>query len=315
MQFERSFNYKAMPFLMKLMRNIKRDKYLLLLMFPIVLYYAVFHYWPIYGAQIAFKNFQPALGIVRSPWIGFSHFTSFFQSTFFPRLISNTIILSVYSLLWGFPIPIIFALLLNEIRDGIFKRVTQTISYLPYFISIVVVVSLLNNFFSQTDGLINNIRQSMGLSTVGYLDNPGLFRTMYIASGVWQHFGWGSIIYIAAISGVDPTLYEVATIDGCSRWKQVFFVTLPSILPTIIIQLLLSLGSIMSIGHEKVYAMQRPLNMATSDIISVYVYQRGIIRSDFGFGSAIGLFNSVINFSLLLFFNKVSRRVTQISLF
>jgi putative aldouronate transport system permease protein len=277
---------------------------------PVVLYYLVFYYGPMYGVQIAFKNYSPVTGIMNSPWIGFKYFHDFFNSFYFWRLLRNTLMLSFYDLLFSFTSPILLALLLNEIRHAKFKRIVQTVTYLPYFISIVVVVGLLFDFLAR-DGLINNVLAVFGFEKRTFLSDPGWFRTIFISSGVWQNVGWGSIIYLAAIANIDPTLYEAARVDGANRWKQTIHITFPGILPTVIILLILQVGSIMSINSDKILLMYNTATYETADVIGTYVYRKGLLEANFSYSAAIGLFNSVINFALLVFANSFSRKVTE----
>lgn len=295
-------------------KKIKRDRYLFLMLLPVFLYFITFSYIPMIGNVMAFQNYSVGKGFLHSEWVGLKWFKEFFGSVYFGRLIKNTVAISVYSLLIGFPIPIIFALLLNEIKDGPFKRITQTISYLPHFISVVVVVGLMFNFLSPIDGLVNMLLNSMGKETINFMSDPKWFRTLYIGSGIWQNFGWDSIIYLAALSSVDPQLYESAQIDGAGKFKQMLHITLPGIAPTIIILLIMKVGNIMNVGFEKIILMYSPAIYETADVISTYVYRRGILGSQFGFSSAVGLFNSVINFLLLFTVNKISRHVSEIGL-
>lgn len=280
---------------------------------PVVAYYIIFHYAPMYGAIIAFKEFNPALGIMGSPWVGFKHFKSFFEGVYFWRLVRNTLLISVYSLIWGFPAPIILALLLNEVKNKYFKRTVQTVSYLPHFISLVVVCGIIKDFTS-TDGVINDIIEFLGGERTNFLMIPEWFRPIYVGSGIWQEVGWGSIIYLAAITNIDPQLYEAATIDGASRWKQIWHITLPGIVPTIVILLILRLGGLMSVGFEKIILLYNSATMETADVISSYVYRRGLLDFDYSFSAAVGLFNSVINLILITSANRLSRKVSETSL-
>jgi putative aldouronate transport system permease protein len=298
----------------KLYKYIIRDKYLLVLTLPVIVYYIIFHYIPMYGAVIAFKNFTPTKGILGSEWVGFKWFLEFFNSMYFTRIVRNTLLLSTYSLLWGFPVPIIFAMLLNEVKNDVFKRSIQTISYLPHFITIVIIVGLMSNLLSPTDGLVNIFIKRMGGQVKDFMTQPSWFRTIYIGSGIWQSFGWNSIIYLASLAAIDPSLYEASLIEGANRWQQMRYITFPGIMPTAIMLLILSLGSIMSVGFEKIILMYNPLNMETADVISTFVYRRGIIDSRFAFGAAVGLFNSAINLVLLIAANRLSRKITEISL-
>ncbi|WP_336772518.1 ABC transporter permease [Paenibacillus sp. MMO-58] len=293
--------------------DMKRHWGVYLMALPVLAYYIIFHYGPMYGLQIAFKDFQPSDGIWGSAWVGFKHFESFFNGIYFWRLITNTILLNLYELLFGFPAAIILALLLNEIRKSSFKRIVQSISYLPHFISIVVVAGMMVDFLSRT-GLVNQLLGSFGFQPVDFLMEEGWFRFLYVSSGVWQGVGWGSIIYLAAISGIDPTLYEAARIDGAGRWRQTLNVTLPGIMPTIIILLILQMGNMMSVGSEKVLLLYNPLTYSTADVISTYVYRKGVLEASYSFTAAVGLFNSIISFILILAANKISRRFSETKL-
>lgn len=304
---------KKMTWLHQISKLIIRDRYLFLMLIPGLLIYIFFCYLPMYGVVIAFKDFNPMAGILNSPWAGMRYFSQFFNSAFFGRLLKNTILISIYNLLWGFPIPIIFALLLNEIKDGPFKRITQTISYLPHFISIVVVVGMMVNLFAPT-GLIPVFLEKNFGSSPRFLSDPKMFRTMYIGSEIWQHFGWNSIIYLAALSGIDMQLYEAAKIDGANRMKQMWYITLPGIAPTIIILLILACGNILSVGFEKIILMYSPATYSTADVISTYAYRVGLLQAQYSFGSAVGLFNSVTNCIVLVVVNRISRHVSETSL-
>ena len=276
-----------------------RNRSLYLMIIPVLIFFILFHYKPMYGAIIAFKDYTPALGIAESPWVGWDNFTRFFSSVYFGRLIRNTILLSFYSLLFGFPAPIILALLLNEVKNKKFKGLTQTVTYLPHFISMIVVTGMLVDF-SMTSGLFNDIIELFGGERSPLLQNPDLYRTIYVASGIWQEIGWGSIIYLSALSGVDSQLYEAAQIDGAGKWKQLIHVTLPGIAPTIIIMFILKMGTLMNMGYEKTILLYNPATYETADIISSYIYRIGLLEQDWSYSTAIGLFNSVINLGLLL---------------
>jgi len=296
-----------------LRRDMLRDKYLLLLVIPGIVYYIVFHYVPMYGVLIAFKDFNASLGVMKSPWVGMKWFNQFFGSVYFGRLLRNTLLLSVYNLLWSFPLPIILALMLNEFKQGWFKRTVQTISYLPHFISTVVIVSMMKTFLL-SDGIVNQMLISFGLPTQNMMGEAGWFRTLYIASGAWQTCGWNSIIYLAALSGINVELYEAAQVDGATRWKQMIHITLPAIMGTVITLMILQIGRLLSIGYEKILLMYSPAIYETADVISTYVYRRGIVDGKFSFGAAVGLFNSAINIILLVTANKISRKVSETSL-
>ena len=298
----------------KIASRIRADKYLLLLTLPAVLYYIIFMYLPMGGLLIAFEDYSPRLGIFGSPWVGLKWFKQFFSSIYAWRVIKNTLLISLYGIAWGFPIPVIFALFLNELKNEKFKRVVQTVSYLPHFISTVIICGILINFLSPTEGIVNNIIMRLGGEPINFLNEASWFRTIYVGSGVWQGFGWNSIIYLAAITSIDPTLYEAAKIDGASRWKQMGCITFPSILPTIIIMLIMNTGTIMSVGYEKILLLYNPATYETSDIISSFVYRRGLEGAEYGFSTAVGLFNSIVNLTLLLTVNKISSKVADVAL-
>lgn len=300
-------------FMSRARRDWQRNRALYAIVIPVLLFYILFHYKPMYGAIIAFKDYTPALGVEKSPWVGLENFTRFFNSVYFVRLIKNTILLSFYNLLFGFPAPIILALLLNEVRGKRFKSLTQTITYLPHFISMIVVTGMLTNF-CMTSGLFNDIIVMLGGERSPLLQNPKLYRTIYVASSIWQEVGWGSIIYLSALAGVDSQLYEAAQIDGAGKWKQMINVTLPAITPTIIIMLILKIGSLMNMGYEKTILLYNPSTYETADIISSYIYRIGLLEQDWSYSTAIGLFNSVINFALLILANKISKRYSETSL-
>ncbi len=304
---------KQKTFLQRVKADWRRNKALYLLVLPVLLFYLIFHYKPMYGAIIAFKDYTPALGIADSPWVGFDNFTRFFTSPYFVRLIKNTVLLSFYELIFGFPAPIILALLLNEVRNKKFKGIAQTITYLPHFISMVVVTGMITNF-AMTSGLFNDIIVFFGGERSPLLQNPDLYRTIYVASSIWQEVGWGSIIYLSALSGVDSQLYEAAAIDGAGKWQQLIHVTFPAIMPTIIIMLILKTGSMMSMGYEKTILLYNPSTFETADIISSYIYRVGLLEMNWSYSTAIGLFNSVINCVLLVFTNKLSKKYSETSL-
>lgn len=279
----------------------------------VVVWYILFCYVPMYGAIIAFKEFSPALGIFKSPWVGLENFTTFFNDTNSRRVIVNTFLINVYDIVWGFPAPIILALLLNEVKGRFFKKTVQTLTYLPYFISIVVVCGIIIDFVS-TNGLINQLLVHIGFEKTNLLAKKELFRTIFIGSGIWQGVGWGSIIYLAALTNIDQQLYEAATIDGAGRWKQLLHITLPGISSTIVILLILRMGSIMSVGFEKTILLYNPLTYETADVISSYVYRRGLLNADYSYSTAIGLLNSLINFIFLVGSNWLSKKFSDSSL-
>lgn len=304
---------KQSSFFYRVKKDWMRNRSLYLMIIPVLIFFILFHYKPMYGAIIAFKDYTPALGIAESPWVGWDNFTRFFSSVYFGRLIRNTILLSFYSLLFGFPAPIILALLLNEVKNKKFKGLTQTVTYLPHFISMIVVTGMLVDF-SMTSGLFNDIIELFGGERSPLLQNPDLYRTIYVASGTWQEIGWGSIIYLSALSGVDSQLYEAAQIDGAGKWKQLIHVTLPGIAPTIIIMFILKMGTLMNMGYEKTILLYNPATYETADIISSYIYRIGLLEQDWSYSTAIGLFNSVINLGLLLITNKIARKCGETSL-
>jgi len=296
-----------------LQRDMRRNWSLYLLVIPVILFYILFSYKPMYGALIAFKDFTPGRGFEGSPWVGFEHFIRFFQSPFFFRLVRNTFLISFFGLIFGFPAPIILALLLNEVRHTSFKRTVQTITYLPHFISMIVIVGMITDF-SLSTGLFNDIIVFFGGERTPLLQQPQLYRPIYIASDIWQQVGWGTIIYLSALSAIDPELYEAARVDGAGRFKQLIHITLPSLAPTIVILLILRIGQLLGVGYEKTILLYNPSTYETADIISTYVYRVGLLEQDWSYSTAIGLFNSVINFTLLIVANKISRKVSETSL-
>lgn len=297
----------------KLKADWVRNRSLYILVIPVIVFYILFNYKPIYGAIIAFQDYVPRLGISGSEWVGLENFKRFFSDIYFGRLMKNTLLLSVYDIIFGFPAPIILALLLNEVHNKFFKNVTQTITYLPHFISMVVVCGMLTDFCLST-GLFNDIIVFFGGERHPLLQDPDLYRTIYILSGIWQQVGWGTIIYLSALAGVDSQLYEAAEIDGATKWKQTIHVTLPGIAPTIITMLILKIGKLMSMGYEKTILLYNPSTFETADIISSYVYRIGLLDQDWSYSTAIGLFNSVINFVLLILANRLSKKFSETSL-
>lgn len=296
------------------LKRIRRYWQLYALIFPVIVYFIVFHYFPMYGVQIAFKNFMASKGIAGSPWVGWAHFERFFDSYYLWRLLRNTIGISLYELAVSFPFPILLALMLNEVRHSKFKKFVQTITYAPHFLSTVVLVGMLFLFLSPYGGLVNQLLASVGLKPVSFMTEPAWFKSVFVFSGVWQQMGWSSIIYLAALSAVDPQLHEAATVDGASRFKRILHINLPGIMPTIVILLILNMGTVMSVGFEKVFLMQNDLNIDASEVISTYVYKAGILGSQFSYSAAIGLFNSVANFLLLILVNRIARRLNETSL-
>ena len=300
-----------------LSRRIARDfllnKYLYIMILPVLIYYAVFHYAPMYGAIIAFKDYSPIKGIMGSDWVGLKHFIDFFDSYYFVRILKNTLLISLYTLVFEFPAPIILALLINEVRHRMFKRVVQTITYMPYFISLVVICGIITDF-TNADGLINGMLVSFGYDGQAMLQRPELFRTIYVISEIWQRIGWESIIYIAALMSIDLDQYEAARIDGAGRFKQMFFITIPGILPTITIMFILRMGNMMNVGFEKIILLYNSVTYETADVISSFVYRKGLLEFGWSYSAAVGLFNSVINLCLLITANYISKKLSKNSL-
>lgn len=280
---------------------------------PVLAFYIIFHYVPMYGVIIAFKNFTPGLGIMDSPWVGLQNFTEFFTGMYFFRIVKNTLIISVTSIVVGFPAPIIFALLLNELKNQKFKKVVQTVTYMPHFISLVVVCGMILQFTKDT-GVISYALQLIGIPAKSMLNYPENFVPIYVISGLWQEIGWGSIIYLSAIAGIDQQLYEAAQIDGASRFRQVINITIPAIMPTIMVMLILRLGNIMSVGFEKIILLYNPAIYSTADVISSFTYRKGLQEFSWSYSTAVGLFNSVINFVFLLTSNWLSKKFNEQSL-
>ncbi|MCH5353551.1 MAG: sugar ABC transporter permease [Acutalibacter sp.] len=293
----------------------QKNKYLLLIFLPVFLYYLIFAYTPMFGLVIAFKDYQPFIGVFDSKWVGFKHFLTFFNSEFFTRVLGNTLGINLLNLALSFPAPIILALLLDEVRHPRFKKSVQTITYMPHFISIVVVVGMLQDIMAVDYGIVNRAIMAFGGEQIRFMTEPGWFKILYVLSGIWQNVGWSSIIYIAAINGIDQALYEAAAIDGANRWQKIWHVTLPGIADTIIVLLILQIGNMLNVGFEKVLLMYNSSNMATADVISTYVYRVGLLSGNLSYGAAVGLFNSVINCFFLFMANGLSKRFSGRGLF
>jgi len=291
--------------------QILQSKELYLFCLPGILVMLIFHYWPLYGAQIAFRAYSVRRGIWGSPWVGLQHFVRFFNSPNFVQIIVNTLVLSFYSLAAGFPIPIILALLLNSFRHKRYTKVIQTITYAPYFISVVVMCGMIILFLSPRVGAVNRIIGFMGVEPINFMGERSMWRHIYVWSGVWQGMGWSSVVYFAALSGVSPELHEAATVDGATKFQRILNIDLPIILPVAVMLLILNLGSVFSVGFEKAFALQNPLNLSVSEIISTYVYKVGIIQNDPAYSSAVGLFNAVVNAVLLISANSISRKLSD----
>lgn len=294
--------------------ELKRRGRLYIMLIVPVAYVIIFCYVPMSGVLIAFEDYSLRKGVWGSQWVGLKHFQDFFSTPVFRQLIGNTLALSVYGFVAGFPTPIILALALNECKRARFKKTVQMITYAPYFISTVVMVSIIIQFLHVRTGLVNNVMVLLGFEAYDFMGNPAAFRSIYVWSGVWQGVGYSAVIYLAALSGVDQSLQEAAIIDGANRFQRVYHVDLPGILPTIVIQMILSLGSLLSVGYEKVFLMQNSLNLSQSEIISTYVYKRGLQDIQYSYSTAVGLFNSVVNLLLLCTANAIARRVNETSL-
>ena len=296
-------------------KSVWKNWQLYIMCLPAVIYFLIFAYKPMYGIIIAFKNYSMRKGIMGSPWIGFGNFERLFSSYWFPIILKNTLTLSGLTLILGFPIPILLALILNEVQNSRFRKVFQTISYAPHFISTVVLCGMLTLFLSPSSGVINRFITMLGGEHINFLQEPSMFKWVYVLSGVWQEMGWGSIIYFATLSGVDKALIEAADIDGASRLQKIWYINLPVLVPTILILLILNCGSLLSVGYEKVFLLQNPTNLSASEVISTFVYKSGLEKSDFSFGAAADLFNSVVNTIVLVLANTISKQTTKTSLF
>ncbi|WP_409345937.1 ABC transporter permease [Paenibacillus sp. MBLB4367] len=301
----------------KKLLKVKENIGLYFLVLPALIYVILFDYVPLYGVLISFENFKPIKGIWGSEWVGLYHFERLFKLDIFWVLIKNTLSLSLYSLIAGFPIPIILALALNSATSKKFKKVVQTVTYAPHFISTVILVGMLNVFLSPRLGVVSQLLNAAGIidGPLMTLTNPNAFSHLYVWSGIWQGMGWGSIIYLAALSGVDPSLHEAATVDGANKFQRAWYIDLPSIMPTIVTLLILSCGGILGVGFEKAFLMQNSLNLETSEVISTYVYKVGLLQSQFSFSAAVGLFNSIINLILLLTVNQLAKKLGQNGIF
>lgn len=294
--------------------DVTKNWALYLMILPVAAYFIIFCYWPMYGVQIAFKDYNVAKGIIGSPWTGFRHFQRFFNSYHFWPLIKNTISLSLYTLAASFPAPIILSLLINEVTNSKFKRTVQTVTYAPHFLSTVVLAGMLTTFLSPQTGIVNHLIEALGGERIYFMGEPAWFKHIYVWSGVWQHTGWNAIIYLAALTSISPELHEAAIIDGANKLQRIWHVNIPGILPTAIILLILNLGQVMNVGFEKVFLLQNDLNMKASDVISTYVYRTGLLGAQYSFSTAVGLFNSIINFVLIIVVNNISRKVTEVGL-
>ena len=298
----------------RLWRRVKRKRVLYLMLLPGMLLLLIFHYIPMWGVLIAFKDYRVLKGILASDWVGLKHFRAFFGGRMFSSVVLNTLILNCYSLTFAFPLPLVFALMLNEVRVDWFKKGVQTITYMPHFISTVVIVGMMKELLSPTNGIVNQILMRMGHEPIYFFGKAGYFRSLYIISGAWAGTGWGSIVYLAAITAVDVSLYEAATIDGASRLQKIWHVTLPCIRSTFMVMLILRLGQMLGSDSEKVLLMQTSGNRSVSELLSTYIYNRGVLNSEYSYSTAVGLFNSAVSFLLILVANTLSRRLTEESL-
>jgi putative aldouronate transport system permease protein len=302
------------PFFPRLKRDLKKNRSVYIIAALCLSWYIIFCYAPIGGILVAFKNYKPIVGVWKSEWVGLRYFKQFFSSFYLVRLLRNTFLINFYDIIFGFPAPIILALLLNELTSSGYKRFVQTISYLPYFISQVVICGILVSFLDSSGVITQFIAQITGNAPANLLAVPQYFRTIYVGSGIWQGIGFGSIIYLSALGSVDPQLIDAAAIDGCNRFGRIWHVTLPAIMPTIIIMLILRLGSIMNVGFEKIILLYNPSTYETADVISSFVYRYGLLQGNYSYSTAVGLFNSVVNFGFLVIVNQISKKVTEVSL-
>lgn len=297
----------------RLLDNMRAHPWLYLMILPAIAYFAIFHYAPMYGVIIAFQDYKPLKGISGSAWVGFKHFQTFVQGPFFWRLVRNTLSINIGMLVFGFPLPIIFALMLNEVRSTAFRKVVQTVTYMPHFVSSVVVCGLMV-IFCRSDGLLTNVLTFFGLPKTNLLTVESYFQPLYIGMNIWQELGWDSIIYFAALTSVDAALYEAARVDGAGRWRQMWHITLPGISSTIVILLILRIGNLMSLGWDRIILMYNDMVMETADVISTFVYRTGLVQVQYSYATAVGLLNSIINVILLVSANAVSRKISDSSL-
>lgn len=298
----------------KLGKNIRKNAGLYVMLAIPLAWYIIFKYVPMYGLQIAFRRFNPTLGITKSPWVGITYFKQFFDSYYFTDILWNTVSLSIFTMLVGFPMPIILALLINEIKNTKFKKAIQNITYMPNFLSIVVIVSMLTLFSNRDYGLFNKITGLFGIAPVDFMSKPNYFQPLYVLSNVWQYMGFNAIIYIAALASVDQELYEAASIDGATRMQKIIHISIPCIMSTIIVLFIMRIGNLMSVGFEKVYLMQNSVTLSASEVISTFIYKNGIQKGQFSYSTAVGMFNSVINFILLISANFISKKTTKTGL-
>ena len=295
-------------------KTLNYNKYYFLMILPAVIIVGIFSYIPMYGIAIAFQDYRIGAGFLDGPWVGFKHFRNFFESMYFERIMRNTILLGFYGILWGFPVPIIFSLCINEVKNSRIKKAVQTVSYFPHFISVVVLVGMVKSFLDPMNGITNTIIQSLGGESINFLNESGWFRTIYIGSSIWQEFGWSSIVILSTLASLDVNMYESAEIDGANRVQRMFRITLPNIVPTLAIILIMSLGSVMNASLEKVMLLYHPAIWDVSDVLQTYVYRKGILEGAQSFSTAVNLFNSAINIVFLTLSNKITKKVNGSSL-
>ena len=298
----------------RLWRRIWASRYLYLMFLPVFLYYVIFRYGPMLGLSIAFKDFNAFLGFEKSPWVGFKYFQQFFNSIYLWRLVRNTLLINLYDLLFNFPAAIVLALLLNEVQNRRFKKTVQTITYMPYFISSVVIASMVVQFLSPSSGIVNNIIAAFGGERQYFMVQPESFRTIYTLMNLWKNVGWNSIIFLAAISGINGELYEACRVDGGGHLRQTWHITLPGIASTIVIMLIMRLGHVLDAGYETILLLQSNPILETSDVIGTYVYRRGLTGGEYSYATAVGMFQSVIGFAMVIIANQLSRRYSETSL-
>ncbi len=303
------------PLTRRFVHALSRDYQLWILLLPTIAFFIVFHYLPLYGIQIAFKDYKAVQGILGSKWVGMKHFVDFFSTFYSSRLLINTFLLNLFNLLWGFPVPVIFAILLNQFSKDRFKRFAQTIIYVPHFISTIVMAGILYLFLSPNSGMVNYLIRALGGEPIFFMNEASWFRTLFVGTDIWQHSGWSAILYIATLTGIDPSIYEAAKIDGASKRQQIWHIDLPHLIPIAIMMLILNCGSLLSSNTDKALAMQQPGNMSTSDIIGVYVYTQGLGRAQFSYSAAIGLTVNIVNFFMIITVNWISRKFSDTSLF
>ena len=303
-------------FLLKIKHKliVRGEWQLYLLILPVVAYFIVFHYAPMYGIQIAFRNYSITKSILEAKWVGLTYFQRFLNSPMFPQLLKNTVVLAFYDLLVGFPFPVIFAVILNQTQSKKLVKFSQTVTFAPYFISMVVLVGMLYLFLSPTSGIVNKILQSLGFDTIYFMADAKWFRYIYVLSHVWQRTGYQAIIYFASLTSIDPILYEAATIDGASRLKKIWYIDLPCIIPTLVTMLLLEVGRIMNVDTQRTLLMQTATNLETSEVFGTYVYKVGLISAQFSYSTAIDLFRTMVNLTLLIIVNQISKKLTRESL-